>query len=267
MVTPRAPLADRVAIVTGGNEGIGKAISLAFAEAGASVVIAHRKADIGEELATRLQATGRRFLVVSADVTRSDQVASMTEKTVAEFGRIDVLVNNAGGVSGVGFRSGRVLKTSEADWDAVIAVNLKSVFLCSQAVGPVMLAQKKGTIINIASLAGQVPFAGLPAYSAAKAAVISLTKSLAMELAPHVRVNAIAAGIIDTPRSRLNRSPEQTEHLVSNILLDRIGQPEEVASMAVYLASDAAEWITGSIMDVHGGQSYLAEWGKPYFRT
>ena len=118
----------------------------------------------------------------------------------------------------------------------------------------------------MASITGQFPWAGMPAYSAAKAAVINLTQSLAMEFAPYIRVNAITPGFIDTPRTIKNRTPEQMKHILSNILMGRTGKPEEVADLAVYLASDAAEWVTGSILEIHGGQTWLAEWGQPHFR-
>jgi len=188
------------------------------------------------------------------------------EKALETYGHIDILVNNAGGASGANFGIGRVLKISERDWDSTMAVNLKSVFLCTRAVAKTMLDQKKGSIINMASITGQFPWAGLLAYSAAKAAVINLTKSLAMEFAPYIRVNAIAPGLIETPRTSKNRKPEQLEHLLSNVPLGRMGKPEEVADVAVYLASDAAGWVTGTIVDVSGGQVWLAEWGRPYFR-
>jgi len=129
-----------------------------------------------------------------------------------------------------------------------------------------MLDQKRGSIINMASITGQFPWAGLPAYSAAKAAVINLTLSMAMEFAPHVRVNAIAPGLIETPRTSKNRRPEQLKQLLSNVPLQRMGKPEEVADMAVYLASDVAEWVTGTVMNLNGGQVWMTEVGRPNFR-
>jgi len=179
---------------------------------------------------------------------------------------VDVLVNNAGGASGPSFGIGRVTRISERDWDDTITINLKSVFLCTRAVAKSMLERKTGSIINMASITGQFPWAGLPAYSAAKAAVISLTRSLAMELAPHVRVNAIAPGLIETPRTSKNRRPDQLQQLLSNVPLGRMGKPEEVADIAVYLASDAAEWLTGTIVDCNGGQVWMTEGGRPNFR-
>jgi 3-oxoacyl-[acyl-carrier protein] reductase len=129
-----------------------------------------------------------------------------------------------------------------------------------------MLQRRKGAIVNMASVTGKLPWAGLPAYSAAKAAVISLTRSLAMELAPHVRVNAIAPGLIETPRTSRNRRPEQLDQLLTNVPLGRMARPEEVADLAVYLASDVASWVTGAVLDFTGGQLWMSEDGRPKFR-
>jgi 3-oxoacyl-[acyl-carrier protein] reductase len=259
-------LNGRVAIVTGGSQGIGKAISLALARSGASVCIADVDPVPGEDVASQIRGLGRRSMVLGVDVTARGQVSEMVQKAMNYFGHIDILVNNAGGATGPTFGIGRVLKISERDWDDTITLNLKSVFLCSQAVAGAMLEQKRGCIINMASITGQFPWAGLPAYSAAKAAVINLTKSMAMELAPHVRVNAIAPGLIETPRTSRNRRPEQLVQLLTNVPLERMGTPEEVADMAVYLASDVAEWITGTVMNVNGGQVWMTEGGQPNFR-
>jgi 3-oxoacyl-[acyl-carrier protein] reductase len=268
---PRMRLAElnlngKVAIVTGGGQGIGKAISLSLARCGAAVCVADVNPLFAEEVASEISALGQRSATQAVDVTVSSQVARMVEETVHHFGRIDILVNNAGGATGPTFGFGRVLKITERDWDDTFSANLKSVFLCSRAAAPAMLEQKKGSIINMASITGQFPWAGLPAYSAAKAAVINLTRSLAMEFAPHIRVNAIAPGLIETPRTSKNRRPEQLEKLLTNVPLGRMGKPEEVADIAVYLASDAAEWITGTIFDVNGGQVWMTEGGRPNFR-
>jgi NAD(P)-dependent dehydrogenase (short-subunit alcohol dehydrogenase family) len=266
MRLPELTLNGKVAIVTGGGQGIGKAISLALARCGASVCIADINSGLGEDVATQIRALGRRSMVLPVDVTVGGQVTTMVEKTLENYGHVDILVNNAGGATGPTFGIGRVLKISERDWDDTLTLNVKSVFLCSRAVASTMLEQKKGCIINMASITGQFPWAGLPAYSAAKAAVINLTKSLAMEFAPYIRVNAIAPGLIETPRTSKNRRPEQLEQLLSNVPLGRMGKPEEVADIAVYLASDVAEWITGTVMDVNGGQAWMTEGGRPNFR-
>jgi 3-oxoacyl-[acyl-carrier protein] reductase len=258
-------LRDRVAVVTGGGQGIGRAICLAFAQFGAGVCVA----DIdpaSAAVAAEIEAMGRQAMVLNANVTDAAQVAEVVEKTVARFGHIDILVNNAGGASGSGFKIGRVVNIEEQDWDGTINANLKSAFLCSRAVGRLMLQRRKGAIVNMASVTGKLPWAGLPAYSAAKAAVISLTRSLAMELAPHVRVNAIAPGLIETPRTSRNRRPEQLDQLLTNVPLGRMARPEEVADLAVYLASDVASWVTGAVLDFTGGQLWMSEDGRPKFR-
>jgi NAD(P)-dependent dehydrogenase (short-subunit alcohol dehydrogenase family) len=259
-------LNGKVAIVTGGSQGIGKAISLALAQCGAAVCIADIDPVFGEEVAEQIRALGQRSMALPVDVTVSEQVTKMVEGTIEHFGRVDILVNNAGGASGPTFGIGKVLKINERDWDDTIALNLKSVFLCSRVVASTMLDQKKGCIINMASITGQLPWAGMPAYSAAKAAVINLTQSLAMELAPYVRVNAIAPGLIETPRTSKNRRPEQLGQLLSNVPMGRMGRPEEVADIAVYLASDVAEWVTGTVVDLNGGQVWMTEGGRPNFR-
>ena len=259
-------LKGKVAIVTGGGQGIGKAISLGFAQCGADVCVADVSPAAAEETAAQIKALGRESLACRVDVTDNAQVCAMAEKAKQTFGHIDILVNNAGGASGPTFRIGRVMRISERDWDDTMAVNVKSVVLCTKAVAGYMLEQKKGSIINMASITGQYPWAGMPAYSAAKAAVISLTKSLAMELAPHVRVNAIAPGLVETPRTSKNRRPEQLGQLLTNVPLERMGQPEEVADLAIYLASDVADWITGTIVNVDGGQVWMTEGGRPNFR-
>jgi len=259
-------LNDKVAVVTGGGQGIGKAISLGLAQCGAAVCIADINPGAAEDVAAQIKGLGQESTVLAVDVTDSLQVARMVEKALAAFGRIDILVNNAGGASGPNFGIGRVARISERDWDDTIALNLKSVFLCTRAAVKPMLEQKGGSIINMASITGQFPWAGLPAYSAAKAAVINLTLSMAMEFAPYVRVNAIAPGLIETARTSKNRRPEQLKQLLSNVPLQRMGKPEEVADLAVYLASDAAQWITGTVMNVNGGQVWMTEGGRPNFR-
>ena len=266
MRLPELTLKGRVAIVTGGSQGIGKAISLGLARCGAAVCIADINPLPGEEVAAQIRALGQDSLALPVDVTVGAQVTRMVEETLKHYGHVDILVNNAGGATGPTFGIGRVLKISERDWDDTITLNLKSVFLCSRAVAKAMLEQKKGCIINMASITGQSPWAGLPAYSAAKAGVINLTQSLAMEFAPHVRVNAIAPGLIETPRTSKNRRPEQLEQLLTNVPLGRMGKPEEVADLAIYLASDVAEWITGTVVNFNGGQAWMTEGGRPNFR-
>ena len=256
----------KVAIVTGGSQGIGRAISVALQTCGAKVVIADLDEEAATSLAARFAAEGSEALAVRTDVTRSDQVDEMVRRTLARFGRIDVLVNNAGGASGSNFRLGRLLSISETDWDMTMTVNLKSTFLCSQAVGRVMWERQSGSIVNMASITASIPWAGMPAYSAAKAAIVSLTRSMALELAPYIRVNALAPGLVETPRTSRNRGPEQLDQLLSNVPMQRMGQPEEIADIALYLASDVSGWITGNIVDCNGGQVWMSRDGRPEFR-
>ena len=259
-------LNSKVAVVTGGGQGLGKAISLGLAKAGAAVVVADIDPSAAAEVAAQINALGQRSIDLPADATNNDQVEKMVESTIAAFGQIDVLVNNAGGASGHNFGIGRISKITEKDWDETIRINLKSVFLCTRAVANHMVERKTGSIINMASITGQFPWAGLPAYSASKAAVINFTQCVAMELAPYVRVNALAPGLVETPRTSRNRRPEQLTQLLSNVPLQRMGQPEEIADIAIYLASDVSSWITGTIMNCNGGQSWMAENGHPNFR-
>lgn len=259
-------LTGKVAIVTGGSQGIGRAISLTFAGAGASVVVADVNTTSAQALQDEISAFGGVCLPVSVDVRDAGQVDAMAAQAVARFGTVDVLVNNAGGASGANFRIGRVLNISETDWDETFAVNAKGTFLCSHAVGKIMWENRSGSIINMSSITGAMPWAGMPAYSAAKAAIASLTKCMAIEMAPHIRVNALAPGLVETPRTSQNRRPEQLEQLLTNVPLERMGQPEEIADIALFLASDAAAWITGNIVDCNGGQVWMTRDGRAEFR-
>ncbi|MBL7210001.1 MAG: glucose 1-dehydrogenase [Dehalococcoidia bacterium] len=240
-------LVDRVAIVTGAGRGIGKAIALGLADFGANVVVAARTTSDIESTASEIEKKGKKALAISTDVRLSDQVSSLVDKTVKEFGRIDILVNNAG----TGFQIS-TMKMSEGGWDAVIRENLKSVFLCSQAASKVMMAQKKGTIISIASVAGLSAHTVNAAYGAAKAAIISLTKTMAIDLAKYnIRVNAIAPGWIGTSGTMqlFGAQPEA----INQIPLTRWGQPEDIVGGAIYLASDASLYVTGETIVIDGG--------------
>lgn len=259
-------MAGKTAIVTGGGQGIGRAICLALGRSGAAVCVADLNKDAAEETAEALRTAGGDASAVQADVTREAEVTAMVATAIERHGDIDVLVNNAGGARGPAFDIGRVERLRESDWDYTFAVNVKSAFLCTRAVIESMRRRGAGSIVNMGSVTGIFPFPGMPAYSAAKAAVINLTKSLAMELAPQVRVNALAPGLIETPRTSKNRRPEQLEQLLSNVPLGRMGSVDEVADMALYLASDAAAYINGTVMEVGGGQLWMAEDGRPAFR-
>jgi NAD(P)-dependent dehydrogenase (short-subunit alcohol dehydrogenase family) len=244
-------LTDKVAIVTGAGRGIGKAIALGLADAGADVVVAARTASDIEATASEISDKGRRAMSVPTDVRLNDQVANLVEKAVADFGRIDILVNNAGG-----YFTKSTMELSEGGWDAIIRENLKSVFLCSKAAAKVMMEQKKGSIISMASVAGLRSYPSNAAYGTAKAGIINLTKTLAMDLAPYnIRVNAIAPGLIATPGMlQLHETdPEGLGVMVSHIPLGRLGQPEEVARGVIFLASDASSYVTGATLLMDGG--------------
>lgn len=250
MILDRFSLNGKVAIITGSGRGIGKAIALAFAEAGADITCAARTQNQIEATAEEVRAIGRRALAIPCDVGDSDQVKSMVEKTATEFGHIDILVNNAGGGSFGGIRT-MPRSTFEAD----ISQNLTSIFICSQAVSTHMLDQKSGCIINISTRESQVPAMGLSAYAASKAGVNSFTLTLAWELAPYVRVNAILPGAVVTETNAPIFEPIK-EQLAELSPLGRLGTPEDIALAALYLASPASDWVTGRLFSIDGG----AEW-------
>ncbi len=246
-------LTDRVAIVTGAGRGIGKAIALGFADAGADVVVCARTpADI-EDTAAKIRDKGRQALAVPTDVRDVDQVTNMVKKTLAHFGKIDILVNNAGG--GVG-GDPDILRMTFEDWQAAIEKNLNSVFICTKLVVEQMVKQKSGNIINMSSITGTGPFGASPNYSASKAGIISFTQLQAIRFAPdNIRINAIAPGYIKTSSAmaeRIENDPEFRKSILDRIPLGRIGQPEEVVGAAIYLASDASSYVTGTTIVVSG---------------
>lgn len=245
-------LAGRTALVTGAGKGLGRAIALGFAAAGADVVLMARTRTDLETVAREVEALGRQALVAVADATDSRQVDAAVEQAVARFGRVDVLAHAAGG----SLRKPSVEVTDE-EWDGVIAANLSSTFKVCRAVGRHMLAQGSGSIINLSSTAGMRGRAGNAPYSAAKAAVINLSRALAMEWAPKgVRVNVLAPGRFLTPLTEAEMSvPEKYAAFVRQVPLGRIGKPEEIQDIAVWLASDASAYVTGSTITLDGGQT------------
>ena len=245
-------LDGKVAIITGSSQGIGRGLATGFAAAGASVVLVARSADRLEECANEIEMAGGEALVVPADVTNSSQVSQMVQKTLETFGRIDVLVNCAGGSGEHRFIP--MLEMNEDIWDAIVDLNLKSVFLCCREVGKVMTEQKNGSIINFSSGAATQPVANMTHYCAAKAGINQLTRVLAVELGPYnVRVNAISPGLTATPSEEKFMPPDLMEKYAKMIPLGRVGQPEDILGAALFLASGASEYITGTIIPVGGG--------------
>lgn len=249
-------LRDKVAIVTGGKGGIGKAIALALAKAGAHVVICGRVIEDGKltAVANEIQTLGRRSLAVRADVTKRADVDNLVRKVIEEFGHIDILVNNAGILI-----YSPMLQLTEEDWDKIINTNLKGYYYCCQAVGKKMVEQKAGNIINIASEWGISAFPEAGAYCIAKAGVIMLTRVLALELASdNIRVNAIAPGPVKTDLLRAQSpdelDPEELKEIKAKVPLQHVAEPAEIAGTAVFLASEASSFITGSIIAVDGGK-------------
>lgn len=248
------PLQGRVAIVTGGRRGIGEAIALALAEAGADIAVCDRVTEDGEleAVAEEVQQLGRRSLAVRADITQKADVDSMVQRVVDEFGAIDILVNSAA----MNIRA-PLLELREDGWDRVINTDLKGYYLCSQAVGKRMVEQKRGSIINIASTAAIKAAAEMGAYCIAKAGVVMLTRVLALELAQYnIRVNAIAPYMVKTKFSQpLWGDPETLKQLESEIPLGRLAEPGDIIGSALFLASDASSYVTGHTIIVDGGLS------------
>ncbi|NJK99921.1 MAG: 3-oxoacyl-[acyl-carrier-protein] reductase [Spirulinaceae cyanobacterium SM2_1_0] len=240
-------LQGQVAIVTGGSRGIGRATALALAASGAQVVVNYaRSQEAADAVVAEISQAGGVAIALAADVAQSEQVDELISQTKAKLGQIDVLVNNAGIT-----RDTLLLRMKPEDWQAVIDLNLTGVFLCTRAVSKLMLKQKRGRIINIASVAGQMGNPGQANYSAAKAGVIGFTKTVAKELAPRgITVNAVAPGFISTDMTRDLAS----EEILKYIPLGRYGEPEEVAGLIRFLAADpAAAYITGQVFNVDGG--------------
>lgn len=251
MSTVNFSLEGKVALVTGASRGIGKAIAIALAEFGADVAVAARTVEALEQTAKEVQALGRRSLVVPCDVTDSGQTERMVEQILGELGGLEVVVNNAGGSRFMA----PLLGVREDGWDKSINVNLKSVYLVCKAAGPHLLRQEKGSVINISSVAGVQASPTLSFYSAAKWGVIGVTRTLAKEWGgTGVRVNAISPGAVDTDIwGNLTEDPNFVRTLIAPIPMGRWAQPEEIAGACVFLASDAASFVTGANIVIDGG--------------
>lgn len=243
-------LQNKVAIVTGAGRGIGRAIALELAKHGADCVIGDIDTENAEKVVGELRAIQRKALSVKADVSNQEDVESMIGRCLAEFGKIDILINNAGISSPL-----TLLETSLEEWNRQIDINLKSVFFCCKAVFPTMMSQRGGKIVNIASIAGKRGggIMGRSAYAAAKGGVIAFTKAVAREGGAYgINVNAITPGLTSTDMTA-KFVGEARQSVVKNIPLGRVGLPEDIARATVFLASEYADFITGEIMDVDGG--------------
>lgn len=250
MAIPKLPLKGKVAVVTGGSRGIGKAIALGFAEAGTDVVVASRSIADLEQVKQQIEKLGRHSLAVATNIAIKSEVENMVAKTLEKFGTIDILVNNAA------INVMRPLvELREDGWDKVMNVDLKGYFLCSQAAAKVMIEKQRGNIINIVSTGAVKAAPGLGAYSIAKAGVVMLTQLLAVELAHYnIRVNAIGPSLVKTGFSQpMWADPDSLKAIEAGIPLGRIAEPEDIASVALFLASDASCYITGQTIYVDGG--------------
>jgi 2-deoxy-D-gluconate 3-dehydrogenase len=246
-------LRGKTAVVTGARRGIGRAIALALAEAGADVAVCDIVADDGLLTKTReeIKQLGSESVALIADVSRREDVEKMAGQALKVYGKIDLLVNCAG----VWIPGQNLIECSDENWDRVIDTNLKGTYLCCQAAGKIMAAQKSGSIINMSSQVGLTPGAGAGAYSISKAGIIMLTRQLALELSSYkIRVNALAPGIVKTDfNAAFWKDPAVEAQTAGMVPLGRLAEPEDIAQAAVFLASDAASYITGQILCINGG--------------
>src|SRR5262245_38687620 len=250
MILDRFRLDGKVAIVTGAGRGIGAGIAVAFAEAGADVALGARTMSEVDAVAAQIQKLGRRALALPCDVMERAQLERLVEQAQKELGRIDVVVNNAGGAPWTPF-----LRTSEKAFEEAFRFNVTSAFLLSRLAVPHMLAPRGGPIVNVSSAMGHVSDRGFSAYGTAKAGLSHLTRLLANELAPKVRVNALAVGAVETSAlAPFLKAEGMREKMESLTPMKRIGQVEDIAAAALCLVSDASAWVTGKVVEVDGGQ-------------
>jgi 3-oxoacyl-[acyl-carrier protein] reductase len=241
-------LEGKVALITGGAQGIGRAIALLFGREGAQGVIADINLEKAWETCQAIESLGQQALAIGGNVAEASEAEAMVHQAVAKFGRLDILVNNAGIT-----RDQVLLRMKEEDWDLVLSVNLKGAFHCTKAALRPFLKQKGGKIINIASVTGQMGNAGQANYAASKAGIIGFTKSIAREYANrNIQVNAVAPGFIDTAMSQAIPQKDR-ELLIKQIPMERLGTPEDVAGAVLFLASSAADYITGQVLNINGG--------------
>ena len=248
-------LKDKVAIVTGSSRGVGRAVALAFAEEGAKVVVNYSSSKgSADEVVDKIMELGSKAVAVKADVSKREGAENLIGSAIDTFGRIDILVNNAGFT-----RPAMMLKMTDEQWDAVVDIHMKGAFLCSQASARHMVEQKSGKIINVSSVAGIVGTVGQINYSAAKGGIISMTKSMARELARYgICVNVISLGIVATDMTEKIRSDEKLKEIYMNrILLKRFAEPDDITPAFVFLASDESNYITGQLLCVDGGYGMI----------
>ena len=240
----------KVAIVTGSGQGMGKAIALALASEGASVVVNDIRVEMAQQVAEEIVTSDGRAIAVNTDVSDKAQVEEMIVKTLKEFDSVDILVNNAGLLY-----STPVDEISEDEWDRVLKVNLKSVFLCSLAVLPAMKAKKAGKIVNMSSSAGRsTSELGGAHYTTSKAGMLGFSRHLAREMASYgINVNAVCPGLIHTPMISSDACKGKLDHFLGQIPMNRLGSPAEAADLVLFLASDEASYITGATIDINGG--------------
>ena len=246
-------LKNKVVVITGARRGMGKADALLFAEKGAKVVVSDISQEDCQKVVDQIEKKGGQAIAIKCDVSKKEEIDNLFRKTIEKFGRVDVLVNNAGICEFKPF-----IDLTEEEWDRTLNINLKGYFLCAQAAAKEMIKQKSGVIVNIASVAmGQVGvgFLNIVHYCASKGGIAAMTEALALELAPYnIRVNAIAPGMIETPMiDSVKQDPKSMEGTLARIPLHRVGKPEEIADLVVFLASDKSSYITGSIVVIDGG--------------